>query len=169
MPAFQNGQGIRERGCHDAASRISRSAKDQSDALNRDRWQRQRSVDSVVDTEIRRIQRGIRSERDVDTIESDAGFVDRACSEGMCFTEGKDLSLPAAGVAEAWNGLSALRRRFCAAVSLIRIVAVDRVVAAKPVVQVQRVLIVSHWSNPGPAKRVGTAVRQRYQREQLPY
>src|SRR5207247_1673865 len=128
-----------------------------------------RSVDSVVDAEIRRIESGIRPERNVDAIEPQSGFVDGTCPEDVCFTQGEDLPLAATRVAEAWNGLSSLRCRFSAAVSLIRIVAVHRIVTAKPVTQVQRVLIVCHGRNSGTTKRIRTAVRQGYQREQLPY
>src|SRR5262249_23671888 len=75
--------------------------------------------------------------------------------------------LAAARVAEAWNGLNSLRRGLGPAVSLIRIVPVHSVAAAKSVIDIQRELVVSYRSNAGAAKCARTTVRQRYQREQF--
>src|SRR5262245_41823927 len=136
MPALQYGQRVGRRCRHDAAARIVRPTDDQTDTLNRDLRQRQRPIDSGVDVKVRGVEIGVRLERNVNAIESETGFVDGAGSKGMCFTDREDLPLAAARVAEAWNGLNSLRRGLRPAVSLIRIVPVHSVAAAKSVIDI---------------------------------
>src|SRR5215510_14424353 len=149
MSALQYGQRIGRRCRHDATASIVRPTDDQTDTLNRDLRQPQGPIDSGVDVEVRGIQIRIRLERNVNAIESETGFVNGVGSEGMCFADREDLPLAAARVPEAWNGLSPLRRGLGPAVSLIRIVAVHGVAGAKPVIDIQCELVVSHGSNAG--------------------
>src|SRR5262245_63525719 len=118
MPAFQDTQRIRAGGRHNAASCIGGSADNQAYALYSYCWQRQRPVDSVVDTEVRGIESCIWFECDVDAIEAETRLVHNARAESMRFTEREDLALSSASVPEARNSLSTLGRRFCTTFSL---------------------------------------------------
>ena len=103
----------------------------------------------------------------MNAIEPESRFVHRARPERVRFAQREDLALPSASIAEPGNCLSVLRGRFRTAVSLIGIIAVHRVGTAKPMIDVQRVLIISNRRNARPPKRAWTAVRDRYQRQQL--
>src|SRR5262249_42022827 len=103
----------------------------------------------------------------VNAIEAEPRFVNGAGAKRMCFTQGDDLPLPAASISVPGNRLSALRRRLDPVVSLIGIVAVYVVVAPKPVIDVERVLIVCDRSDTGPAKCTRPAVGHGNQREKF--
>src|SRR5262249_30575959 len=154
-------------GHHTTPVGIGRSAKHQANALYSHRRQSKGPVDSVVYSEVGRIEGRIWHECDVNAIEPEPRFIHRACSKGVCFTECENLALSATSVTEAWDTLQPSRGRLDAAISLKGVVPMQRVTLGKPVIQVERELVVPDRRNCRPAKRAGSAVRFWYQWKQL--
>ena len=98
----------------------------------------------------------------MDAIEPEPRLVHNVRAERVCFADREDLPLPSTSVSKAGNGLSALGCRLRPAVPLIRIVAVQGIIRRQPVIDVERVLIVSNRSNGRTAKCTGAGVGHWY-------
>src|ERR1043165_1074249 len=132
-----------KRGIGTSLRKAGRSAKIEGRTGDVHLWQADGLSHAVLDAEIERVEQRVRREQDVDPVETKTRFVNDGRAERVSLIEREDLAARLARVAEAGYRVS-LQRGFAALVALERIVAVETIIGADVMADVERALIDIH-------------------------
>ncbi len=147
-----------------------RAAEVECDTIDNDLRQGEGPRDAGVDAERRRVQHGVRVERDVDPVEPGTRLVHQPLAEDVRFVQRADLTVRVTRIAEAGNRVE-LQRRLAAQVLLKRVVPMQNVARAHCLADVTGPLVDVHRRHLRPdeaCRPVDRGVGARNELQELP-